>query len=117
MVAVDPDGTFPFQEPYRIGKAVFRGNAQQKMNLIGQGVTLLQLNALLLAELPKNLPDLRTQTSIEPSPPVFWNDHHMILTVPLHVGLTTPVFHSGSSCALWGLPQEDPFLCSGNGGA
>ncbi len=69
------------------------------------------------AKLPENLSDLRPQTAVELSPPVFWNNHNMVFAVRLHVGLATPVLHFGSSHAPWGLPREDPFICSGNGGA
>ncbi len=85
------------------------------MNVVWQCIALHQFDVLLPAKVAENLPNLRTKTSVKLTPPVFWNYHNVILAVPLHVGLATPVLHFGSSCALRGLPQEDPFLCSGNG--
>ena len=44
--------------------------------------------------------------------PVLWQNHHVVLTVPPHMGLATPIFHwdpprpSGPSSA------EDHFICS-----
>ena len=38
-----------------------------------------------------------------------WNDHDMILAVPLHVGLATPVFSLGSSVPLGAFPESCMF--------
>ena len=78
-----------------------------------QRIAIDQFDILLPTQLAENLSDLRTQASVELSPPVFWYDNDMILTVPLHMGLATPVFHLGSSRTLRGLPREDPFYTPG----
>ncbi len=53
-----------------------------------------QLHVLLAAQLPQNLADLASDASVKPLPPVFWNDHYVVLAVLLHMGLAPPVFHS-----------------------
>ena len=112
-VTVDPNGTLSFQESHRVRNAVLRWNTQQQMNVVQRCIALHQFDVLLPAKVAENLPDLCTKTSKELAPPVFWNNHNVVFAVPLHMGLATPVFHLGSSCAPRGLPQEDPFYTPG----
>ena len=116
-VTTDPDRTLSFQKAYRVGDAKLRWNAQKQVNMIRHGFAFHQFNFALPTQLPKNLPNLRPKTSEKLSSPIFWYNHNMIFTVPLHVGLTTPVFHFRSSCTPRGLPTGGSFLCSGNGEA
>jgi hypothetical protein len=81
--------------------------------MVRQGIAARQFDVLLPTQLAENLTDLQPQASIELSPPVFWYNHNMIFTVPLHMGLATSVFHLRSSRASRGLPREDPFYTPG----
>ena len=76
---VDPDGTLPFQKSHRIRDAVFRWNTQKHMNVVRQCIAFHHFDVLLPTELAENLSNLRPKTSVKLSPPVFWNNHNMVL--------------------------------------
>jgi YD repeat-containing protein len=77
-----------------------------------------QLDPLLSAELSEYLANPATYSTERLPVPVLWNNHHMVLALPLHVGLTTPIFHLRSSLAPRGLPQGGSFhILAGNGRA
>jgi hypothetical protein len=77
------------------------------MNMIWLSVPLLQSDALLSAEVPKNLTDLFTTFPQEHFLTVLWYDHDVVLTIPLHMRLTLPVLHGDPPWPLRGLPWED----------
>jgi len=68
------------------------------MNMIQHRSTFDQLYLLLTTQLSKNLANLPTKPSIHSLFAVFWQYYNMVLTLPLHVGLTLPFFHNGSPC-------------------
>jgi hypothetical protein len=88
------------------------------VDAIRHRVPFQQHDVFLTAQLPQNLPDLATSACKKLLLPVFWYQHRMVLAVPLHMGLTTPIFHSQSSLTPRGLPQGGFFhIHAGNGRA
>src|SRR5271166_4815971 len=76
-----------------------------------------QLDILLSAQVPQDLPDSSPCLSVQHLVTVLRKDHDVILTVPLHVGLALPIFHGGPP-APWGLPHGGPSqIHAGNGRA
>ena len=110
--------TLSFQVSNRHCDAVLRWNAQQHVKMVGHRMPFQQFNPLLTAQLPQNLADLFPAASKQPPLPVLWNDHHVVLALPLHMGLTTPIFHLRSAPAPRGLPGRGSFhIHAGNGRA
>lgn len=82
-------------------------NAQQHVDMAWYRLAFHRFHVLLSAQFPKNFADRSTCPSEKLLLAVLWQDHNVILALPLHVGLTLPILHDGSPFALWGLPQGD----------
>jgi hypothetical protein len=59
-------------------------------------MALQELDLLLPAQRLKHLPDLVTPFPIDDLLAIFGYNHYTVLALPLHVGLTLPIFHDFS---------------------
>ena len=84
-----------------------RGHAQQHVDVVRHCLTLHQLDILLAAQVPKDLPDASSYPSVQHLATVLREDYDVILAVPLHVGLTLPILQGGPP-APRGLPHGGP---------
>jgi len=78
---------------------------------------LHQFHVLLPAQLPENLPDLSPRLPKKLLLPILWQDHHVILAFPLHVGLTLQSLLRRFSFALSGPSQGGPSITNAAGTA
>ena len=85
--------TLAIQISHRHCDAVLGRDAQQQVNVVRQGIALQKFDPLLPTKLPKNSSNFSACTSKKLSLPVFWQNHHVVLAVPPHMGLATPIFH------------------------
>ena len=84
--------------------------------LLEHPITLVEI--ILSAQFPENLADLPARPSEELLLAILWQDHYVILALPLHVGLALPIFiHDGPPFALRGLPQGGPSIAKNAGTA
>ena len=90
--------TLAFEIPKRHRNTVAWRYTQKHMNMIRHRLTFQQLYLFLTTQLSKNLANLSTKPFIQSLFAVLWQYHNMVLTFPLHVGLTLPIFHNGSPC-------------------
>src|SRR5271157_2762258 len=95
QLPVDPGRTLALQVPDRHGDAIPGGHAQQHVDVVRHCLTLHQLDILLTAQIPQDLPNSSPDLSVQHLATVLRKDHDVILTVPLHVGLALPIFHGG----------------------
>ena len=93
---MNPNRALALEKPYRHRNAVTGRYAQQHMDVIRHRFPFQQLDLLLTTQVAKNFANFLTKSSIQRLFAVFWQDDYMILTLPLHVGLTLPIFHDGS---------------------
>jgi hypothetical protein len=66
--------------------------------MIRHRFTFDQLDLLLTTQFSETLANLTAKPSIYGLLAVFWHYYNMVLTFPLDVGLTLPIFHDGSPC-------------------
>jgi hypothetical protein len=93
---MNPNRTLAFEVPDRHRDTIPRRHAQQHVYMIHHRMPLQQLDPLLTTQLPEYLPDLMAQSSVHDLPAILWYNDHMVLALPLHVGLTLPIFHDSS---------------------
>ncbi len=67
-------------------------------DVIRHCLPLHKLDILLAAQIPQDLPDAPPDSPVQHLATVLRENHDVILAVPLHVGLTLPLFHGRSSC-------------------
>ena len=70
------------QVPDRHGDAVPRGHAQQHVDVVRHCLTLHQLDILLTAQIPQDLPDLTPKPSVEDLTAVLRYNHDVVLAIP-----------------------------------
>src|SRR5215468_1345511 len=61
VFAMNADGRFPFQPPYRIRHTILGWNAQAQMHMVGRSMALDQFDTHLSAEFPQDLADVLTE--------------------------------------------------------
>jgi hypothetical protein len=81
-----------------------QGYAQQNVDLVRHCLTLYQLDILLTAQIPKDLPDASPYPSVQHLVTVLREDYDVILAVPFHVGLALLILQGGRP-APRGLPH------------
>jgi hypothetical protein len=77
------------------------------MDVIHHRMPFQQLDLLLPALLPKQRPNLLPQFSINDLLAILWYNHYMVLTLPLDVGLTLPIFHDSSPWSFGAFLREN----------
>gem|GEM_PF-6207154 len=107
---MNPNRTLAFEIPNRHRNTISRRHTQKHMNMIRHRLTFHQLDLLPATQLSENLANLHTKPSIQSLFAVLWQYHNMVLTLPLHVGMTLPVFHDGSPCPSGPTSLENHFL-------
>ena len=112
-VSMNPNRTLAFEVPNRHRDAIPRRYAQQHMYVIRHCFAFQKLDFFLATQIPKNLANFPTNASIQCLFAVFWLYYHMILTLPLHVGLTLPIFHDGSPCPAGPSSRENHYKHAG----
>src|SRR5467141_1412870 len=90
---MDPDGRLALQKTDSIRHTIFRGNAQTQVDMIGHGVALYQLNALLLAQFAQHRPNTPSELPIDHTASVLWDKNYVILAIPSDVRLALPFSH------------------------
>src|SRR5208283_5360022 len=90
---MNPYRTFALQVSDRKRNRILWGHAQQQMDVVRHRMPFQHLDTFLLTQLPQYLADLTTPACKKLLLPVLWYQHHMILAVPFHMGLTLPIFH------------------------
>ena len=96
--AVNPDRTFALQISNSHSDTVLGRYTQQHMNMIGSRIAFQKLDIFLTTQFSYHLAYFLTKFSKLLFSSIFWYNNYMILTFPLHVGLTLPIFHDGSPC-------------------
>src|SRR5208283_509521 len=90
---MNPYRTFALQVSDRKRNRILWGHAQQQMDVVRHRMPFQHLDTFLLTQLPQYLADLTTPACKKLLLPVLWYQHHMILAVTFHMGLTLPIFH------------------------
>src|SRR6202040_3472662 len=85
--------TLALQISHRHRDAVLGRDAQQQVDVIRQGVAFQKFDPLLPTKLPKNSSNFSASASKKLPLSVFWQNHNVVLAVPPHMGLATPIFH------------------------
>src|SRR5205823_3937140 len=116
-LAVDADGALALQVPHRHRDGILGRDADQHVDVVRHGFTFHQFHVLLPAQLPKDRADRFARPTEKLLLAVLWQDHNVVLALPLHVGLTLPIFHDGSPFAPRGLPQRRPSTATDAGTA
>src|SRR5689334_20775998 len=117
-LAVNADRALALEVPHRHRDAVLGRHAQQHVDVVGHRLALDQLHVLLAAQLAEDLADRPPRPSEKLLPAVLWQDHHVVLAVPLHVGLALPIFtHDGSPFAPSGPSSGGPSITDDAGTA
>jgi len=93
--SVDPYRTLTLQAAYRHRDAVLRGYTQNHVNMIHRSVSFQQFDAFLQAQLSQQRTDPPSELTVQHFATVLGQDHYMVLALPLHMCLTSPVFHGG----------------------
>jgi|SRR5271157_44430 len=82
QLPVDPGRTLALQVPDRHRHAVPGGHAQQHVDVVRHCLTLHQLDILLTAQIPQDLPDLTPKPSVEDLTAVLRYNHDVVLAIP-----------------------------------
>ena len=93
QLAMNPDGTLPFQKSDRMRNTVHGRNAQAQVNMIGKAMPFQQLDPTLTTQVSQNGADPVSQLAIENLLAILGNKHHMVLAFPPNMGQTSPIVH------------------------
>jgi len=89
----DLDRALAFDVADHLRHRVLRRDRDQHVHVVGHQMPLLDGTPLVLRKRSQELTDMSTQRSVENLAPIFWNEHDVVLALPLRVVQRFVVIH------------------------